>query len=153
MKYLPVSWENLFQWIKRLVREYEKQHGEWSSINIAVWEPDTTPPESMRKMVAEEVLRDDNANHTYWDNRTSGNLNENFVKLNTWINISEYSNIHTLLLPGEKPMLWLLPIACWANRNDSSLNNKWYMVNAPAYDIISTWSEYLWEESYIWPIY
>ena len=98
MKYLPVSWENLFQWIKRLVREYEKQHGEWSSINIAVWEPDTTPPESMRKMVAEEVLRDDNANHTYWDNRTSGNLNENFVKLNTWINISEYSNIHTLLL-------------------------------------------------------
>jgi|SaaInl8_150m_RNA_FD_contig_21_2756684_length_231_multi_9_in_0_out_0_1 hypothetical protein len=37
----------------------------------------------MRKMVAEEVLRDDNANHTYWDNRTSGNLNENFVKLNT----------------------------------------------------------------------
>jgi len=153
MKYLPESWENLFQWIKRLVREYEAVNGAWSSINIAVWEPDTTPPEILRKFVAEEVLRDDNANHTYWDNRTSWSLNENFVKLNTWIDISGNSDIHTLLLPGEKPMLWLLPIACWANRNDSSLDNKGYMVNAPAYDIISTWSEYLWEESYIWPIY
>jgi hypothetical protein len=34
-------------------------------------------------MVSEEVLRDENANHTYWDNRTSDDLNENFVKLNT----------------------------------------------------------------------
>jgi aspartate/methionine/tyrosine aminotransferase len=27
------------------------------------------------------------------------------------------------------------------------------MKNAPAYDVMSTWCEYLWEESFIWPIY
>jgi len=36
MRYLPTSGENLFQRIKRLVREYEAVHGAGSSINIAV---------------------------------------------------------------------------------------------------------------------
>ena len=66
MKYLPESWENLFQWIKRLVREYEAENGVWSSLNIAVWEPDTIPPITLRKIVAEEVLSDENQNHNYW---------------------------------------------------------------------------------------
>lgn len=153
MRYLPTSWENLFQRIKRLIREYESVNWAWSSLNIAVWEPDTNPPESLRKIVAEEVLRDDNANHTYWDNRTTWDLNKNFIELNTWVDIDKYDHIDSLLIPGEKSMIWLLPIACWANRDDSKLDNKWYMVNAPAYDLIATWSEYLWEESYIWPIY
>jgi len=29
MKYLPESWENLFQRIKKLVREYEEVNGKW----------------------------------------------------------------------------------------------------------------------------
>jgi aspartate/methionine/tyrosine aminotransferase len=72
---------------------------------------------------------------------------------NTGVDIDDYGFMDSLLIPGEKPMIWLLPIACWANRNDSDYKNKWYMRNAPAYDLIGTWSEYLWEESYIWPIY
>ena len=153
MKYLPIWWENLFQRIKRLVREYEAKNWKGSSINIAVWEPDTNPPEMLRKMVAEEVLRDDNANHTYWDNRTHKRLNQNFIELNTWINIDEFDHIYSLLIPWEKSILWLLPIASWANRNDINLENKWYVRNAPAYDLIWTWCEYLWEQSDIWPIY
>ncbi|MDC0506229.1 aminotransferase class I/II-fold pyridoxal phosphate-dependent enzyme, partial [Candidatus Gracilibacteria bacterium] len=153
MKYLPEGGENLFQRIKRLVVEYEAQNGAGSSINIAVGEPDTTPPKALRELVAQEVLRDENANHTYWDNRTSGALNANFVKLNTGIDISSYSHISSLVIPGEKPMLGLLPIATGANRSDVALDNSGYMVNAPAYDLISTWSEYLGEESFIWPIY
>lgn len=153
MKYLPESWENLFQRIKRLIREYEAINGSWSTINIAVWEPDTNPPALLRKIVAEEVLRDDNANHTYWDNRTTWNLNANFVKLNTWVDFTKYEHLNSLLIPWEKSIIWLLPIACWANRNDSPVDNKGFMVNAPAYDLIKTWCEYLWEESFIWPIY
>lgn len=153
MKYLPESWENLFQRIKRLVREYEGINWAWSSINIAVWEPDTNPPELLRKLVAEEVLRDVNKNHNYWDNWSPEWLNKKIVELNTKINIDNYSHIKSLLIPWEKPILWLLPIACWANRNDSPVSNKGYMKNAPAYDVMATWCEYLWEESYIWPIY
>lgn len=153
MRYLPESWENLFQRIKRLVREYEAINWAWSSINIAVWEPDTNPPELLRKLVSEEVLRDVNKNHNYWDNWSPEWLNKKMVKLNTKIDIENYSHIKTLLIPWEKPILWLLPIATWANRNDSPVSNTWYMKNAPAYDVMSTWCEYIWEESFIWPIY
>jgi aspartate/methionine/tyrosine aminotransferase len=152
MKYLPESWENLFQWIKRLVREYEVENGEGSSLNIAVWEPDTSPPETLRKIVAEEVLLPDNANHTYWDNRSPEWLNRKLVLHHSWVDIDNFDHLDTLVLPWEKPMLGLLPIACWANR-DENFENNWYMVNAPAYDVVSTWSSYLWEESFIWPIY
>lgn len=50
-------------------------------------------------------------------------------------------------------MLALLPIACGANRSDVTLANRGYMVNAPAYDIIRTWSGYLGEPSFVWPMY
>ena len=153
MKYLPESWENIFQRMKKIIREYESVHWVWSTINVAVWEPDTNPPEMLRKFVSEEVLKDDNANHTYWDNRSPEWLNRKFIEYCTWVNIDNFEHLDTLLLPWEKPMIGLLPIASWANRTDSKNDNKGYMVNAPAYDLIQTWSEYLWEESYIWPIY
>ena len=153
MKYLPESWENLFQRIKRLVREYEAKNWVWSSINIAVWEPDTTPPELLRKFVAEEVLRDDIANHTYFDNWSPEWLNKRLIELNTWVDITKYPQLSTLLIPWEKPILGMLPVACWANRNDVPVENSWYMKNAPAYDVMATWCEYLWEDSFIWPIY
>ncbi|MDD5769929.1 MAG: aminotransferase class I/II-fold pyridoxal phosphate-dependent enzyme [Candidatus Gracilibacteria bacterium] len=153
MKYLPDGGENLFQKMKKLVREYEAKNGAGSSLNIAVGEPDTNPPELLRKFVAEEVLRDDNANHTYWDNRSPEGLNKKFVELNTGINVEEYSHLSTLLIPGEKSMYGLLPIACGANRNTVPVPNTGYMKNALAYDLISTWSEYLGEESFVWPIY
>ncbi len=153
MKYLPEWGENLFQRIKRLVREYEEKHWVGSSINIAVGEPDTTPPEALRKLVAEEVLRDDNANHTYWDNRSHNRVNQNFIELNTGINVDEYEHLSTLIIPGEKPMIGLLPICSGANRDDVTVKNTGYMRNAPAYDLIGTWGEYLGEQTDIWPIY
>ena len=153
MKYLPESWENIFQRMKKLIREYEKVHWVWSSINVAVWEPDTNPPKLLRELVSQEVLRDDNANHTYWDNRSPEWLNKKFIQYCTGVNVDNFEHLDTLLLPWEKSMLGLLPIASWSNRIDSKNDNSGYMVNAPAYDLIKTWSEYLWEESFIWPIY
>lgn len=153
MKYLPESWENLFQRIKRLIREYEKINWQWSSINIAVGEPDTNPPKILRKFVAEEVMRDDNANHTYWDNRSPEWLNRKFILHNTWVDIDNFPHLDSLLIPWEKPMFPLLPISCGANRNDSPIDNIWYMKTAPAYDLIETWAEYIWEKSFILPLY
>jgi aspartate/methionine/tyrosine aminotransferase len=153
MKYLWEGGVNLFQKIAALVTAYKAEHGESSCINIGSGEPDMTPPKLLQQLVAEEIMRDDQRIHTYQENNSKNRLNQNFIALNTDVNIDEYPHLTSLITPGEKTMLALLPIACGANRDDVIVENKWYMVNAPAYDIIRTWSGYLGEPSYVWPMY
>jgi hypothetical protein len=59
------------------------------------------------------------------------------------VNVSDYAHLKTLLIPGEKPILALLPIATGANIKNPPLPNKGYMKNAPAYDVMATRCEYL----------
>jgi aspartate/methionine/tyrosine aminotransferase len=153
MKYLGNSPENLFQRIKRYVKEYEEKHGKGSSINIAVGEPDTCPPETVRKIVAEQVLDANHDIHTYWDNRDPGKFCRNLIKQMTNVDIDEYENISSLVLPGEKSMIGLLPIACGANRNDVSVENEGFVKTSPAYDLVGQWAEYLGEQATAWPLY
>ncbi len=153
MKYLGNSPENLFQRIKRMVHEYESVHGVGSSINVAVGEPDTCPPARVRSIVAEKVLAEENAFHTYWDNRDPGKFCRNFVYQVTGIDIDEYDTIASLVLPGEKPMIGLLPIACGANREGSNETNAGFVKTVPAYDLVGQWTEYLGEEVFVWPLY
>lgn len=153
MKYLWEWGVNLFRKIAQLVSEYIEKNWAENLINIGSWEPDMTPPKKLKELVANEVLSDDYFTHTYQENNSKNKLNRNFVELNTWINIEDYSHLSTQILPWEKPMLGLLLIACWANRNDVEIDNNGFMVNAPSYDVVRTWSQYLWEDSFIWPIY
>ncbi len=152
MRYLGSSPENLFQRIKRYVREYEAEHGTGSSINVAVGEPDTSPPETLRQMTAETVVKNDNAIHTYWDNRDPGNFCRNMVYRITGIDINKYDHIHSLVLPGEKAMLGLLPISCGVNSSEN-FNNEGFIRTAPAYDLVGIWAEYLGTEADVWPLY
>ena len=153
MKYLGNSPENLFQRIKRYVVEYEAEHGKGSSVNIAVGEPDTCPPETVRKIVAEQVLKPENSIHTYWDNRDPGKFCRNLVYQMTNVDIDKYPEISSLVLPGEKAMIGLLPIACGANRDDIETKNSGFIKTSPAYDLVGQWSEYLGEEATAWPLY
>lgn len=153
MKYLWEGGVNLFQKIAMLVADYKEKNWAENLINIWSWEPDTTPPALLKKLVAQEVQTNDYFTHTYQENNSKNRLNQNFVELNTWINIDEYPHLSTQILPWEKPMLWLLPIACWANRSDVEIDNDGFMVNAPSYDVVRTWSDYLWENSFVWPLF
>jgi len=153
MKYLGNSPENLFQRIKRYVVEYEEKHGKGSSVNIAVGEPDTCPPETVRKIVSECVLKAENSIHTYWDNRDPGKFCRNFVYQATNFDIDEYSHISSLVLPGEKSMIGLLPIACGANIKGANFENSGFITTSPAYDLVGQWADYLGEESCAWPLY
>jgi len=153
MKYLWEGGVNLFQKIAMLVADYKEKNGAENLINIGSGEPDMTPPEYLQKLVAEEVLVDDQSIHTYQENNSRGKLNQNFIELNTWINIDGYSHISSQLIPGEKTTLAMLPIACWANKKDVPVDNEGFVVNAPSYDIVRTWSDYLWQESAVWPMY
>lgn len=153
MKYLGNSPENLFQRIKRYVVEYEAEHGKGSSINIAVGEPDTCPPETVRQLVSKQVLKADNSIHTYWDNRDPGKFCRNLVYQMTNVDIDKYAEISSLVLPGEKAMIGLLPIACGANRDDVCVSNSGFIKTSPAYDLVGQWAEYLGEEATAWPLY
>ena len=152
MLYLGDSPENLFQRIKRYVREYESEHGEGSSINVAVGEPDTSPPQALRETVAEFVLKDENWVHTYWDNRDPGNFGRAMVQRITGIDIKDHQNLDTLVLPGEKAMLGLLPIACAAKAHKVAYPNEGFVKTAPAYDLIGTWADYIDAPCFIWPL-
>jgi hypothetical protein len=50
-------------------------------------------------------MKDDNANHTYWDNRSPEGLNRKFIMHNTGVDIDDYGFMDSLLIPGEKPMI------------------------------------------------
>lgn len=152
MKYLGNSPENLFQRIKRYVAEYEAENGKGSSINVAVGEPDTCPPATLRNLTAKWVMNDSSDIHTYWDNRDPGNFSRNMIQRITGLDVNEYDHLDTLVLPGEKAMLGLLPIACGANRTDVEYENHGFVRTAPAYDLIGTWVDYLGENAYVWPL-
>lgn len=151
MLYLGDSPENLFQRIKRYVREYEAEHGEGSSINVAVGEPDTNPPLALREMVSDFVMKDENWIHTYWDNRDPGAFAEGMVKRITGVDVSNLEHLDTLVLPGEKSMLGLLPIAC-AAKSEDPFKNEGFIKTAPAYDLLGTWSDYIDTPCYTWPL-
>jgi len=153
MKYLWEGWINLFQKIAMLVAEYKEKNGEENLINIGSGEPDMVPPYELRKILSKEVLLDDQSIHTYQENNSRWRLNQNFIKLNTWINIDDYPHISSQLIPWEKTTLAMLPIACWSNVENPPVDNEGYVVNAPSYDIVRTWSKYLWQKSAVWPIY
>ncbi len=152
MKYLGDSPENLFQRIKRYVREYEAEHGEGSSINVAVGEPDTAPPQTLLDMTAEVVKINESWIHTYWDNRDPGEFCRTMIRQITGFDVKNHDHLDTLVLPGEKPMLGLLPISCGANRADVPYKNKGFVRTAPAYDLVGTWADYLGEEAFVWEL-
>lgn len=151
MLYLGDSPENLFQRIKRSVREYEAEHGAGSSINIAVGEPDTNPPLALRTIVADFVMKDENWVHTYWDNRDPDSFASGMVERITGVRADKYDHLDTLVLPGEKSMLGLLPIACAAKSHDV-FPNEGFVKTAPAYDLLGTWSDYIDTPCYTWPL-
>jgi len=71
----------------------------------------------------------------------------------TGVDIDKFSEIDSLVLPGEKSMIGLLPIACGANRNDVLVDNSGYIKTSPAYDLVGQWADYLGEEATAWPLY
>lgn len=152
MRYLPLSGENLFQRIKRIVTDYEIEHWAWSAINVSVGDPDQTPPLTLQKMLAESWTTNERKIHNYRECDEPEWFCKSMVSYHTWIDISWYSHLRTLAIAGIKTIYGLLPIACGANR-ESENPNIWYMRNAPAYDLIWVWSEYLWEKAMVWPIY
>jgi LL-diaminopimelate aminotransferase len=147
---LPATGENLFQRIKRLRVQYEEQSGK-PSLNLSVGEPDGVPTEITRRAAADATMREDREMHVYQDNDSPEGFDRAFVGHHVSVEIAESDEFDTLPIPGIKPMIGLLPLACGHNGgvDDVVMTGT----TKPGYPIVKTWCAYLGCDYYDWPLY
>ena len=115
---LPATGENLFQRIKRIRNEYERRTGN-RSVNLSVGEPDGVPTEITRSAAAVACMSTEQRMHVYQDNGEPEGFSRKLVGYHLSERVLGHPGLKTLPLPGIKPMIGLLPLACGANREDS----------------------------------
>ncbi len=148
---LPATGENLFQRIKRIRNEYERRTGN-RSVNLSVGEPDGVPTEITRSAAAVACMSTEQRMHVYQDNGEPEGFSRKLVGYHLSERVLGHPGLKMLPLPGIKPMIGLLPLACGANRDDS-LPVIVAGTTKPGYPVIKTWSTYLGCSYADWPLY
>ena len=148
---LPATGENLFQRIKRLRSAYEDRSG-GPSINLSVGEPDGVPTSLTRSAAAVACLSEERGVHVYQDNGEPDGFSRSFIGHTVSTDVLDRDDVATLAIPGIKPMIGLLPLACGANRDDAAPVTV-IGATRPGYPVIKTWSEYLGCAYRDWPLY
>ncbi len=153
MKYLGNSPENIFQRIRKM---YIGHYGKVTDVlNAATGQPDSVPPMTLRKLVAKWVLNEENQTHTYWDNDDPGEFCMNMIRRVARFDVKQYEHLATLVLPGEKSMLPLMPITCAAKQKNlpKVADNEGFIRTIPSYDLLETWADYIDAPCQRWPLY
>jgi len=148
---LSTSGENLFQRIKRIRSEYERTSGK-ASINLSVGEPDGVPTTITRSAASVACLSTERSVHVYQDNGAPEGFDRAMVRHHVSAEIADREGLDTLPIPGIKPMIGLLPLACGANVPDAG-SVVVAGTTKPGYPVIRTWSGYLGCEYSDWPLY
>ena len=148
---LPATGENLFQRIKRIRNDYETRTGK-PSINLSVGEPDGVPTVLTRSAAATACMSGERSMHVYQDNGEPKGFSRSLLSLSVPDSVLDRDDVATLALPGIKPMIGLLPLACGANREDSGAVEV-AGTTKPGYPVIRTWSEYIGVPYRDWPLY
>jgi len=149
---LPSSGENLFQRIKRIRNEYERRTGK-AAINLSVGEPDGIPTEATRAAAAVACMSTDRLVHVYQDNGAPAGFARAMVRHHLPRELADREDLATLPLPGIKPMIGLLPLACGANSGTDAPRPVVAGTTKPGYPVIRTWCGYLGCEYHDWPLY
>ena len=133
---------NLFQRIKAQCAEAEKRGV--TIIRLSIGQPSGPALESARKAAAQAVMSLEESMHEYQDNGSPGvpNFAKRFVQahIRTKLETVPSENISFLPIPGIKPMLGLIPMACGA------INGRPIMVSTttePGYPTPVDWCRYL----------
>lgn len=146
---LPAGGENLFQRIKRVRNEYEKRTGK-EAINLSVGEPDGIPTVATRAAAATACMSTDRRMHLYQDNGAPEGFARALVEYHVGPEIAGRPELAFLPIPGIKPMIGLLPLACGANAGKTVVVAG---TTRPGYPVIRTWSGYLGCAYHDWPLY
>ncbi|MCG2809765.1 MAG: aminotransferase class I/II-fold pyridoxal phosphate-dependent enzyme [Candidatus Portnoybacteria bacterium] len=134
---LPKGGENLFQEIKRVCLEAEAKGVKLFRLSIG--QPTGPALLSAREGAAEAIMSDEESMHEYQDNGEPGvpGFSKAFVQANVGdFDLSSVDNIAYLPIPGIKPMLGLIPMAC---------GTKTYVqtMTKPGYPTPGVWCNYL----------
>lgn len=133
--------ENLFQGIKRVCAEAEANGVKlW---RLSIGQPVGPALAAARNTAAEAIMSSLEKVHEYQDNGEVGipGFSQTFIQANVGdrINLSEINDIAYLPIPGIKPMLGLIPMAC----NGATEIIFVQTMTEPGYPVPATWSDYL----------
>lgn len=145
---LPEGGENIFQRTKRETAE-AKERGV-KIIKLSIGQPTGPALESARCEAAKAVLSDLESMHEYQDNGSPGV--PDFAKLLTQAHVRHRFNgtadIDFLPIPGIKPMLGLIPIACGSPHVPITVAT----MSEPGYPVPAIWCGYLLANNYSLPL-
>jgi len=141
---LPAGGGNLFQEIKRRTAEAEAAGNKIRKLTIG--QPAGPALGTARKYAAEMVLRDEECVHEYQDNGSPGvpGFAKKFVGLHQKCELPE--GLDYLPIPGIKPMLGLIPMACGGV--DEYIVPKVATMTDPGYPTPGVWCKYLFFDHY-----
>jgi len=137
--WLPEGGTNLFQAIKDKCREAEA--GGKTLYRLSIGQPTGPALLSARKAAARAVMSDKESMHEYQDNGSPGvpDFAKRFVQAHFNANFLEGADVDYLPIPGIKPMLGLVPLACGAAQNPLQVATT----TKPGYPTPADWSGYL----------
>lgn len=140
--WLPPGGGNLFQEIKKVCQEAEAS-GQ-TLYRLSIGQPSGPALESARLKVAELVQSKEESWHEYQDNTCIPipDFARRFAQAHVRTNLRELGDgVDTMPIPGIKPMLGLLPLACGLGRDGQLLRVG--SMTEPGYPVPKTWSGYL----------
>ncbi|MCX6744955.1 MAG: aminotransferase class I/II-fold pyridoxal phosphate-dependent enzyme [Candidatus Parcubacteria bacterium] len=137
--WLPQGGTNLFQAIKAKCSEAEgKGQKLW---RLSIGQPNGPALRSARTVASQAVLSDQETIHEYQDNGSPGVIDfaKRFVAAHLPFKCLENRNVAYLPIPGIKPMLGLIPLACNSSHEEIVVRT---MTN-PGYPTPADWCRYL----------
>ncbi len=129
---------NLFQAIKAKCTEAEATGK--TLYRLSIGQPKGPALLSARKAAAEAVMSEQESMHEYQDNGSPGvpNFAKRFVQAHLKRNL-DGANVDFLPIPGIKPMLGLIPLACGAAQKRIRVGTT----TKPGYPTPADWCGYL----------
>jgi LL-diaminopimelate aminotransferase len=144
---LPAGGVNLFQGIKAKTRDAEASGQKIYKLSIG--QPAGPALLSARKAAAEAVMSDKESMHEYQDNGSPGipDFAKRFVQAHFNFSLAG-KDIEYLPIPGNKPMLGLVQLACGAAQQQFIIGTT----DKPGYPTPADWSRYLHLSQYSLPL-
>lgn len=143
---LPEGGTNLFQAIK--AKRAAAEAAGIKILNLAIGQPKGPALLSARIGAAEAVMSDGESMHEYQDNGSPGvpDFSRRFVEYHTGLLAGAV--VEFLPIPGIKPMLGLIPLACGAEHKLVSVGTT----TEPGYPTPAVWCKYLPLTVEHWPL-
>ena len=135
---LPEGGVNLFQGIKAKTREAEAAGK--TIYKLSIGQPAGPALLSARKAAAEAVMSDKESMHEYQDNGSPGipDFAKRFIQAHFDFSLAG-KDVEYLPIPGNKPMLGLVQLACGAAQQQFTIGTT----DKPGYPTPADWSRYL----------